>query len=142
MIDGLFSSGSIEALERVVQFTSKRHGYIVDNIANLTTPNYVPRDMPVKDFHAAMRDALDRKREAGPRAPLVMNDGNGLRFTKGGIESDGVARNDNVLFHDGNNRSVEHVMKDLVENTMTHNAAVRLIKSEFTLLESAIKGTP
>jgi flagellar basal body rod protein FlgB len=33
-------------------------------------------------------------------------------------------------------------MQDLAENTLAHNAGLELLKSEFNLLEMAIRGNP
>ena len=46
---------------------------------------------------------------------------------------------ENILFHDLNNRSLERHMQDLAENTMAHNAAIELLKGGFALLENAIR---
>ncbi|MGP1309899.1 MAG: hypothetical protein ACTS27_06860, partial [Phycisphaerales bacterium] len=45
---------------------------------------------------------------------------------------------ENILFHDRNDRSVERLMQDLVENTATFQLAAELQKSRSTLLNSAI----
>jgi flagellar basal body rod protein FlgB len=49
------------------------------------------------------------------------------------------ATNDNILFHDQNNRDLERTMQRLAENTLTHNAAIELLRSEFDMMRTAIR---
>ena len=141
MIQSVLQSGTLEVMERVIQFTEQRHRRLTHNIANLSTPNFRPRDLPVKDFQASLARAIEARRSGGQAGPLELRDHGGLRFRSGRIEAEAAADGRNVLFHDGNDRSLEHEMKNLAENTMAHNMAVQMIRSEFDLLESAIRGT-
>ncbi len=140
MIEGLFNSGSMPVLERMAQFTEQRHRHIVDAIANLSTPNYKPTDLDVGSFQAALAKAVDERRNetGGPNGDLRVRHTDQLRFEPDGIETQPGFRNQNLLFHDRNNRSVEHVMKDLAENAMMHNAAIEMLRNQFHMLETAI----
>jgi flagellar basal-body rod protein FlgB len=118
------------ALERVVAFTGARHQRIADNIANLSTPNYRPTDLSVSEFQKQLGKAIDNRRSHHGAS-------------SGELESDplkAMPTHDNLLFHDGNDRSLEHTMQALAENTMTHNAALDMLRNQFSLLESAIRG--
>ena len=147
MIQGLFNSGSMPALEELVSFTGSRHEVILHNIANLSTPNFRPREMPVSEFQEALGRAIDERRAeqdrggGGPAEPLDMPE-----FPQPGFDSRFPPHHDrtpeNILFHDRNNRSLEHQMQNLAENTMTHNAALRLLAGKFELLRSTIRLQP
>lgn len=128
-------------LERLVQFTNVRHQRLTHNIANLSTPYFRPTDLDPEAFQAELREAIDRRREGSGsrRGPLEMRDTRQLRFTDEGVEVRPRPRNQNVLFHDRNNRDLERIMQDLAENTMTHNAAVELMRSEFEIIRVAIR---
>lgn len=130
MIQGMFNTGAMPALERVVAFTSQRHQLIANNIANLSTPDYRPTDLSVSEFQKQLGKAIDARRS---------NHGS----SRGELETDPLETletHDNLLFHDGNDRSLEHTMQALAENTMTHNAALDLLRNEFNLLQAAIRG--
>ena len=43
------------------------------------------------------------------------------------------------MFHDRNNRDLERIMQNLAENTLTHNAAIEMLRHEFELLRTAIR---
>jgi flagellar basal-body rod protein FlgB len=141
MIEGLFSSGAMPTLQRLVQFSARRHRQIVDNIANASTPNYRPRNVDHNEFQAALADAVERRRQrfGGPRGPLEMRDTPNLDFKPDGVAMKPTARRDNLLFHDRNDRSLEHLMRDLAENAGVHNTGAELIRNQFTMLETAIR---
>jgi flagellar basal-body rod protein FlgB len=140
MTQQLFNSGAIQSLERLVQFTGARHRVISDNIANLSTPYFRPKDLDVKAFQRNLKTALDRRREATDPAGqrLEMTDTRELEFHDDGLTATPKALNENILFHDRNNRDLERIMQDLAENTMAHNAGLQLLKSEFDMLKLAI----
>ena len=65
MIEGMFDSGSLPVLERLVQFTGARQTALANDIANVSTPYYKPRDLNVKEFQAELRRAIEQRREQG-----------------------------------------------------------------------------
>jgi flagellar basal body rod protein FlgB len=44
-----------------------------------------------------------------------------------------------ILFHDGNNRSMEQLMADQAKNAMMHNLVIELLRKQFEGLELALK---
>lgn len=129
------------ALERTAQFTQQRHKRILHNIANLSTPNFRPADLSVEEFRASLGRAIDdrRKRSGGPQGELEMRNPPHSQNQSHSIASRPSLSRDNILFHDRNDRSLEHQMQNLAENTMTHNAAIEFMKNQFNLLESTIQ---
>lgn len=141
MIQGLFNTGSMPVLERMVQFTSQRHELIAHNVANLSTPNFRPSDLSVSHFQQALGEAIDQRRSRGGvyRGDLDLRDSSSMRFGKGWIEARAGFSDQNILFHDRNNRSVERLMQNLAENALAHNGAIQMLRNQFTLLETAIR---
>jgi flagellar basal-body rod protein FlgB len=140
VIEGMFNGGTMPLLERMVQFTSRRHQLLAHNIANLSTPDFQPADVSPQSFQQALADAVDQRRRSGPKAELKMTDTREMTFGRDTTTLHPQPLNQNVLFHDRNNRSLEHQMKALAENTMAHNAALELLAGKFTSLETAIRG--
>ena len=139
MIEGLTRSGAMPVLERMIQFTATRHRLLTHNIANLSTPYFRPRDLDPRQFQARLGEAVDRRRRRpGDQGPLELRDTPQMRFHKDGIELRPGATNEGILFHDRNNRDLDRIMQDLAENTLAHNAAIELMKSEFDILRTAI----
>lgn len=142
MIKGMFSYGSMPVLERMVEFTGARQELIANNIANLSTPYFKPTDLDPAKFQGQLRDALEqRSRKPNPmRRPMELGSTDEVRSRNGQTEYLPQSKNENILFHDQNNRDVERTMQDLVENTMAHRTSIELLKSQFDLLRTAIRG--
>lgn len=135
MIGDLFDSGSMPVLQRLAQFTEQRHKLLVNDIANLSTPGFRPTDLDVNAFQQQLAAAIDARRNApgnggDPAGPLPSsNETNAPQPDNSGI-----------LFHDDNNRNLEHLMKNLAQNTMTYNASMELLRNQFQMLGVAISG--
>ena len=143
-MDGLFHNGAMPALERLVQFTEKRQAVLAHNVANLSTPRFRPTDLDVDAFQAALGRAIDQRRtlDAPHDGPLELRSGRAFTFRRDGLDVHPRPLNENVLFHDENNRDLERMMQDVAENQMVHAAGVRLLKNQFDLLEVAIREQP
>jgi len=141
MIKGLFDSGALPTLERLVQFTAARHRALSDNIANLSTPHFKPHDLDTGSFQVSLQRAIDDRRgRPNPVAgPLSLRNTRQLRFHADGIEARPHRANLGVLFHDRNNRDLERTMQHLAENTGVHNAGLQLVRNQFQMLETAIR---
>lgn len=141
MIKGMFTYGSMPVLERMVEFTGARQELIAHNVANLSTPYFKPADLDPVKFQSQLRDAMDR-RSRKPNAMkrnLELANTDQVRVSKGQMQYRPQASNENILFHDQNNRDVERTMQDLVENALAHRTSVELLKSQFDLLRTAIR---
>lgn len=141
MIHGMFDGGAMPTLERMIQFTGRRHQYIAHNIANISTPYFKPIDLDTKAFQHQLAGAIERRRGTGnpQRGDLELRSTRQVRLRGKVMEFHPVETNDGILFHDRNNRSLEHIMQDLVENTTAHRMSIELLKKEFDLLETAIR---
>ena len=141
LIAGMFDSGALPVAERLVAFTGRRHQVLTDNIANLSTPYFKPRDVDPKSFQAALSEAVDRRRGtiSPTRGPLQLEDTQQLKFTRNGVELRSEAANDNILFHDQNNRDLERTMQNLAENTMANQLGVELVRNQFDMIRLAIR---
>ena len=127
-IENLLNQGNANLLTQVLGFAAERHKLISENIVNVSTPGYRQKDLSVEKFQEMLRERVEAKRNAGPG-------GVGFDDIQGEIEN---PRN-GILFHDGNNRSMEHLMTDQAKNAMMHNLAVELLKKQFAGLELALK---
>lgn len=147
MIQGMFDRGAMPALERMAQFTGERNKLIANNIANFSTPYYKAVDMDPRAFQAQLRDAIDRRRstaEARGGRPMgemdLRSGGPAMTDANGRLTFEPTQTNENILYHDENNRDLDRTMQDLVENTLVHRATIDLMKNQFDMLELAIRG--
>lgn len=141
MIDGVTNSDAIPVLERLLQFAGRRHKLIVNNIANLSTPDFRPQDLDVKEFQALLGEAVDRRRAkyGNSGGPLDLKGSSQIEFTKNGLVVRPEASGENILFHDRNDRNLERIMQNLVENALTFRMAADFMRSRFDLINTAIR---
>jgi flagellar basal-body rod protein FlgB len=137
----MFNRGPMPLLEKVVQFTEQRQKVLAHNIANVDTPFYKTRDLDVPGFQRMIRDAIDRRR-AGGRREIGFRSTRDLRIgANGSLQARPTQiRGANILFHDQNNRNMEEEMSELAKNQMMHNMAIALLREQFGVLKTAIRG--
>jgi flagellar basal-body rod protein FlgB len=125
----------------MVQFSGQRHRLIVNNIANLSTPHFVPTDVSVEQFQEQLSEAVDKRRDrSGNRGgPLPLADTHQVEARPNGLVLRPEPIHDNILFHDGNDRDVERTMQNLVENFSTFRLAAQLLRNRLDLINTAIR---
>jgi flagellar basal-body rod protein FlgB len=121
MLDRLFSSGSLPALEAMLTYASERQRVIATNIANVDTVGYRTQDLPEGDFVHVLDRAF--RGQAGP-----------VRFEARGAEDAGA------LKPGGNNVDLELEMAKMVRNTALHSTAAALLAHQFSVLREAVAG--
>ena len=127
-IERLMNQTNAPLLERVLQFTAARHRLIAENIANVDTPGYVQKDLDVRQFNAMLRERVEERDRAEPGA-IAFDDITG--------EVEHPTRG--ILFHDGNNRSMEQLASDQAKNAMLHNLVIELLRKQFQQMDMALK---
>ncbi len=143
MISRMFTNGSMQAVERLVEFTGARHKVLTNNIANFETPFYRDRDLDPAKFQANLSKAIDDRRAlrgGGTQEVLQMRDTHQVRYDDDGTIFMPDYDNQAILFHDRTSADVERTMQHLAENTMAHNAGLELLRNQFELLKTAIRG--
>jgi flagellar basal-body rod protein FlgB len=126
LIEGLMNRGNGALLEQVVNFASQRHKLILENIANVDTPDYQQKDLSVERFNSMLRERVDQRRRTGMAS-----------FEDMRSDVENPVRG--ILFHDRNNRSMEQLATDMAKNAMMHNLAIELLRKQFQQMEMALK---
>ena len=127
-IERLLSQGNQPVIEASVRFAAARHRLIAQNIANVDTPGYLQQDFSVEKFQAALQDRVEQRRDRSEGS---------VRFDDLGTEMENETTG--VLFHDGNNRSMEQLMSDSAKNALFHNMMLELLRKQFSSIEMALK---
>lgn len=141
LIGEAITAGAIPALEMTIRFAGQRQRVLTHNIANLSTPNFQPKDASISGFQRTLRDAIDSRREqnAGAFGPLRWRETRELkRDAAGELRVEPTTHGSGILFHDRNNRNLERHMQDLAENLGVFRVAGELLKSRYDLLRSAM----
>jgi flagellar basal-body rod protein FlgB len=126
-IDRLLNQGNAPLLEQLVKFTANRHRLIAENVVNATTPGYRQKDLSVDKFQRMLRDRVAVRDASAPGA-VGFDD----------IESEVEHPTRGILFHDGNNRSMEQLVTDQAKNAMMHNLAIELLRKQYGSLKNAL----
>jgi len=127
-IDRLLNQGNASLLEQMVRFTQSRHRLLAEDIVNISTPYYKQKDLSVERFQKLLSERVDDRDKAAPGA---------VGF--GDIEAQIENPQNNILFHDRNNRSVEQLMSDQAQNALMHNLMTELLRKQFDSIQSALK---
>jgi len=127
-LDRLFNQGSMPVLEQFAQFTDARANLLGEDIANVSTPNFIQKDFSLEQFQQVLRQKVQQENSGAP----------------GGVQFDDISMDiqnprNGILFHDGNNRSMEQLMSDQAKNALMHNLAIELLKNQYSQLETAIR---
>ena len=146
MLPSLTNGTTIPLLQQVAKFAERRQDVIAGNIANVSTPDYRMRDLPVEKFQQALNEAVAGRVETTsnspqwkfqtPASPGAVEPFNDELFQAVEAEPQGVT------FHDGNNRSIEHQMMEMTKNSLLYNSAVELMKSQFNRLQAIVAERP
>jgi flagellar basal-body rod protein FlgB len=128
IIDRLLNMGNAPLVERAMSFTAARHEVLAENIANLSTPDYVQKDLSVAAFQKQLRERLAAKK-ASPPGSVGFSD----------IAFDPKDERSGLLFHDRNNRSAEQLMADLSSNALKHNMYAEMLRKQFDSLQNVLK---
>jgi flagellar basal-body rod protein FlgB len=127
-IERLINQGNAPLLERMLRFTGERHRLIAENVVNISTPGYRQKDLSVDKFQELLRDRVRMKRASAPGTVDFRDIDVELENPQAGI-----------LFHDGNNRSMEQLMTEQAKNAMMHNLVVELLRKQYMSMENALK---
>jgi flagellar basal-body rod protein FlgB len=127
-LERLMNQTNSPLLEQMLQFTEARHRLISENMANVDTAGYQQKDLDVAKFQAMLRDRAAVRDHAAPGT---------VGFDDVAAEVQNPTRG--ILFHDGNNRSMERLASDQAKNAMMHNLVVELLRKQYQQMEMALK---
>lgn len=126
-IDRLFNQDSSPLLEQWLKFTDARAQLLGEDVVNVSTPGYKQKDLSVNSFEKQLDEHLDAAQSASPGS---------VNFDDINFDSDSATGG--ILFHDGNNRSMEQLMTDQAKNALMHNLAVELLRQQYTIMTAAL----
>ena len=135
-------------LEQLAAFTERRHEVLTGNIANISTPDYKTRDLPVAKFQEALQKAVtnQRRQMQQPRSLTdVLSGASGGSGSSSSVQDNfpaelfqSVERSDNFTFLDGSNRNVEQEVMEMTKNSLIQNFAVELMIAQMGILQAVI----
>jgi flagellar basal-body rod protein FlgB len=127
-LDHLLNQGSSPILEQWLQFTDSRQRLLAEDIVNASTPNYVQKDLSLDQFQNLIWQKIEQQDSSAPGS---------VRFDDISMDIQHPRRG--ILFHDGNNRSMEQIMTDQAKNALMHSMAVELLRDQYSVMEMALR---
>ena len=143
----MFDGTTIPLLEKIARFADKRHDALTANVANIDTPNYHRRDLPVEAFEKALREAVANGKmrvEQGEAATSGSSAIGSLGARSGSPFPEQLfqaieAQSPSLTFQDNNNRSIEHEIMEMTKNNLMQSFAITLMNTQFGMLQAAIR---
>jgi len=116
----------MSVLHRIIQSANMRQKVIASNIANADTPGYKAKDV-------AFGNILENK------IKMTTTDAGHVKGqNKNGISAEITVNND-PSWGDRNNVLLNSEMAKMTENSLSHDAAVKLLNSKIRMFRSAIR---
>ncbi|MBU0639935.1 MAG: hypothetical protein KKB50_13785 [Planctomycetes bacterium] len=140
-IERLLASPTTHAAELAARFAEERHNVLVENVANIDTPDYHTKRLDQEAFQASLREALGQAEQT--RAGRLELRGNAQFVSGPGSGTEVRPVTDpapNVLFHDGTNARMEDLMSAVAKNALYYQMASNLLNGRFDALTRAIRG--
>ena len=128
MIERLLNQSAAGVLEQSAGFHAARHKVLAENVVNLSTPGYRQKDLDEGAFRSELRKRIENRDAAGT-VDLSGLDSPAARARAG----------EHLVFHDGNDRSVEQLMGQQAENALRHNLSVELLRKQYGLFQMALR---
>lgn len=128
--ENLLTQTNTPVLEQMIKFTEARHKLLSDNIVNIDTPGYQPKDLSLAGFQQLLGKRIEDRDSSAP----------------GSVSFDDVmpaaSDPDGLMFHDGQKRSLEQLMSDFSKNALMHNTVIEMLRQQYSILNMAILEHP
>lgn len=139
LLGNIFNRGRVALAAKVAIYAEARQAVLADNVANIDTPGYKARDLPLGEFQKMLARAARESRESG--GPIRLQSTPSIQVGPDGtMVFQPVERDQNgILFHDQGNRDIETEMSEMVKTTLLHRVAVEVLRGQYESLEAAIR---
>ncbi len=124
---------TIPLLEKMAIFGERRNTVLAANVANIDTPNYKRRDLPVENFEKALREAIQSGATRSDHASIGPAGLTPELFQPQEVSSP------NMSFQDNSNRSIEREMMEMTKNLSMQSFAITLLTTQMGMLQAAIR---
>lgn len=118
---------SIKILENLVTYTSKRHGVLLSNIANVDTPNYKAKDL------------LFPKLVEEERLKLTVTDEKHIGNIEKSELKEEVVEIPNENWEDKNNIEIDKEVAKMTENSILYQSSLQLLSTRIRMFKNALR---
>jgi flagellar basal-body rod protein FlgB len=135
-LDGLFST-TVELLGKNIDLRARHQNLISSNIANVETPNYVPKSLVFEDeLQGALKGGSKGSSPITNARHLPLKGvGSRLQSVTGHV----VETPAKTPGKDGNAVEIENEMGRMMENQIMYNASVQILAKKFEGIKTALR---
>lgn len=126
----------IDSLEKGLNASWTRNSVIMNNIANVDTPNFKSSSVEFEDIYKKSLENEEDGFELKQTRPTHMDIGDSDTEN---VQAVITQNSDTTERMDGNNVDIDQEMSDLAKNVIYYNALTRKITGEFNQLSLAIR---
>lgn len=123
----LVTDNVTEILTKIVEFSQARQKVLIQNIMNLDYPQFVPKELEVREFSSLVNDAID---EHVRSRRLVLRDTANIKFGAGGSfeVTPVVDEQCHKLLAEDQQQYIERQISKLWENSLNQKVAAEMLK--------------
>jgi hypothetical protein len=123
----LATDNVVEVLDKIVEFTSRRHRILTDNILNVNTPGYIPMDVNVDGFAGVIAEGLTEYLQS---ERLLLHDIQNITFGENGsFESPSAVDHEAIdLFQTDLKEYLRFEIRKYSENLLNNKIGLELLR--------------
>lgn len=140
MLEALLNTTPVPWLQKLAEFGERRQEVLAGNLANIDTPGYRTRDLPLAEFQQALGAALRAKPHASPLAANGAPPALAAELFPRRLFQAVEVPSGQVTFQDGGNRSIEREIMEMTKNVLMQTYAVELMNAHMHMLRMAVDG--
>ena len=124
-----------ELLVKIIEFTQTRQKILIQNINNIHSPGFVPKDLAVDEFSDLLGNAID---EHIVNQRLVLCDTENIKFgNNGNFEvKPSIDKYAKELLEENRDEYLEMQIDKLLENTINQRVAVELLMQKQEMIST------
>jgi hypothetical protein len=123
----LAADNVVEVLEKIVEFTSRRHSLLTDNILNVNTKGFIPMDVNVEGFACVIAEGLTEYLKS---ERLLLQDIQNITFgANGAFQCSPAVDHDAIeLFHTDLKEYLRFEIRKYSENLLNNKIGLELLR--------------
>jgi len=128
-LTSLMTDNITELLVKVIEFTQTRQKILTQNINNIHSPNFVPKDLAVDEFSSLLNDAIE---EHIANRRLVLCDSGNIKFgISGSLKVKPIIdKYAKELLEENRDEYLQMQINKLLENSLNLTVAAELLRQK------------
>jgi flagellar basal-body rod protein FlgB len=128
-LTALITDNITEILKKIIEFTQARQKILAQNITNLNTPGFVPKELEVDEFSDMLHNAIDEHIRS---RRLILQDSENIKFGSSGSFTAKPINDETSkqLLEENRDQYLELQINKLWENSLNQKMAAEILKQK------------